>query len=642
MPICHADKEIPLSNQDRARFGKALSLNNLNRFDEAVVILRTLNDYYPFNKDILLEYNRAAGIGQNYQEVANAFTRVLQKKGFDEELMHILATLYEGNQQFVKAYHFFDELSKQTGKSNYRLKAGDNAFWAKDYLNAVQFYELLKDKLNPEQQNYYYYALRDSGQTQRAEKYHQKAKLFIAKTEESTDDKSAQLFLARQASWAEKYNESIELYQNLIAQYPHWLEPQLDLARVYGWKGDYAKSLAMYKQLTKQFPHKKELRLEYKAKQGFYNMHHRKAEKHYQNWLTLEPQQFEVQSDLAQVYARQKNYAKAVELLKQLHKEQPNFFQADDALSEITKQTQTVSWKTGFEFFEADSGARLNDVRYFGEWNQWDIPVKDQVKISLKNQFRRYAFSSMSSINRNNTSLQLKYIHQDDFEFYISPIFNNYSDGLNDPVYVRAGTALQLCDYMLLDFYFEQEDVIENATTLSSGLDRNVYRIKSTVYLNRRLQGNLQYEFVDYSDDNKRDMMAIDWRYNLWEFPHRLSFSYHYEQYEFAKPASAYFSPSSFHFNEIGLEWQHHLKKPKYWGMPETYYLLRYSTNFDVGDNTAHNLIAELRHDWNNRFSSHAHMSKKFYDRSNIYSENDFLFYVTYYLGVGKNSDETK
>lgn len=127
---------------------------------------------------------------------------------------------------------------------------------------------------------------------------------------EDLSDWQVRLELARVLSYQKKYAESIQNYQQVIQQRPEDVEIQLELATVYTYNGDREAAFELLKQIhtDKLSPQKKGL-IE-KKEAAIYVMlkDYATAEKHFQNYLTQNPEDLQARVKYAEMLSWEKRY----------------------------------------------------------------------------------------------------------------------------------------------------------------------------------------------------------------------------------------------------------------------------------------------------------------------------------------------
>ena len=197
------------------------------------------------------------------------------------------------------------------------------------------------------------------------------------------------------------------------------------------------------------------------------------------------------------------------------------------------------------------------------------------------------------------------------------------------------GGGMKFCpeDEWTIGLSHRREHIIDNATTFNSGLYRDNYAVRSTYSPHRRVKAGADYMHSYYSDDNNRNAYGVDVGYYLMYEPRSLLTTYRYEEYLFDRSRASYFSPDSFHYHRIGIEWREYLNTEElYWGANDTFYSIRYAVDFDPKDEVGHWLCVDLHHDFSDKHSAHLEWSKTIYEHGDTYRDNRATLYMRFYF----------
>jgi hypothetical protein len=290
--------------------------------------------------------------------------------------------------------------------------------------------------------------------------------------------------------------------------------------------------------------------------------------------------------------------------------------------------------EVGFEWYEADSGSRHVDEKYYNAYSNLMVPIlKGDAYLKMKEEALVYLFSNPSWVNRQRLSVGVEYNKKPLLWLSAHYLYSIYSDDIKYSHNFNEEVNIKPIGGVHLAFSHSREDVLDNGTVLKNNLKRDDYKVRANLEPNRRISFGADYKFSDYNDGNSNNTYGIDAALIASYEPRFLKLTYRYEEYGFDKPNDYYFTPSSFHTNTVGLEWRHFLNKEElFWGTNDTYYTLRYAVNFDVHDQNGHTLYADFHKDWNDRFSTHVEWYIKIYDHQATYREQKLLGYLKYYF----------
>lgn len=463
--------------------------------------------------------------------------------------------------------------------------------------------------------------------------YSQAIELCCRYIEDNKEHKTIKLWLARFLSWDQQYSRAAELYSELIAEYPAWLEPARERARVLGWDRKYEEAIKAYQEIVDSHPNHPEVRREMLAKYALYNRFDISAIRNYKQWLALEPQDLEALYDSAQIYSGQGLWADAEKMYGLTLQQDSSHFMARQALEKVELYSRHTSLRSGFDFFEADSTGRTTDTRYWGTFAGLRSPVNDNTYLNLRQDNIWYSFSGLEQVYQQKLGLSIEYYKKPYFwasANYAHSIYP-HEEGLT---HIFGGEIdFVPVEPVTITVSHQREQLVDNSVVFRDKLYRDSYKLRSVYRPRRRLTAGVDYKYCDYSDDNSRNAYGFDINYYLFLEPRSLSIGYRYEEYRFAHEDADYFSPDSFHYNKVGLEWRQFLNKDElFWGANDTYYTLKYEVIFDVQQEVGHKLYVDFHHDWSDKCSSHIELSKTIYEHSETYSEDRLMFYTSLYF----------
>lgn len=445
-------------------------------------------------------------------------------------------------------------------------------------------------------------------------------------------DRNARLWLARVYSWSKRYAESIQLYDSLIKEYPDWITPGREKARVLGWMRRYKDSIEEYRRIP--IGNDDEVvSYEMEAKGYFYKRFDPSATRFYLLWLEEEPDNLEALFDLAQLYSRNNQWNDAERTYNRVLRLSAWHFRARKAAEKVKLLSTAPLFKSGIEFYEADSSPRDVDKKYFNVNSSLRLPLNKELYLWLRQDGFFYSFAERSSVKRETTLASLEYYFSPDVTMQFGYAYNNYSANIKDSHNFGSQLKARLLDPLQITISQARDDVIENYSTLVNRLYKDDYKARMELDLNRRIATGADYTFSHYNDGNDKYIYGFDVLTRLLYEPRSLIFNYRYEAYGYRQPKDYYFTPHSFHFNKMGLQWRHYLNKEElFWGANDIYYSLSYHINFDVHNQTGHTLSADFHRDWNDRLATHLEWSKVIYNHRQTYKRDTVSIYLKYYF----------
>ena len=593
-----------VEGSDKARFGMAQSLNNLEEFDKARPMLEELHAKYPGSKKVAVELAKALGYGKTSDEEtvmhAIAMLEDLEIRNPDDrEIKFILAEILLNTGNYKEAKEKLIEIVEKNPQ---------------DAQASLKLAEVLADQ----------------------QEFEQALSICRRVLSEEPDNKEAVLLLARFLSWDKQYDASLTLYKEIIQNYPDDVLPRREMARVLGWTRKYKEAIGVYKKALDETDAGPVVRHEMDSKYSLYNQLDLSIAGHYKKWLEYEPNHPEATFDLGQIYSRQMQWDNAKTMYNRTLKRYSEHFRAKEARERANIYAKETQACAGFEFFEADSTGRLMDKRSRTIFASVRKPLNENYYLAFRQDNIWYDFKDFERTYRQQFLIAIDYYKKPEFwasAHYAHSIYpgeqgvkNTFGGEMN---YVPA-------DLWLVSVSHLREAIIDNSAVFRDNLYRDNYKVRTSRKLSPGMTAGADYTRSHYSDDNNRDAFGADWGYYMSFGPKNVLLSYRYEQYQFGKDDPEYFTPHSFHYNSVGLEWIHFLNKQElFWGCNNTFYTLKYSINFDVhagGNEIGHRLEAGFNHDWNKRCTSGVKLSKTIYQDNNTYAEDQFMFYTLFYF----------
>ncbi|MFA5238429.1 MAG: tetratricopeptide repeat protein [Phycisphaerae bacterium] len=585
-----------LKEVDKARFGLAQSLNNLKRFDESELILEDLHVRYPDNAKVVIELVRALGYGKSADRVIPMLEDMERRHGDDDEIKITLANVFYEVGDIAKAKEIFEEIiARNPQDTQTALKLAEILAVEGDYAGAA---ELCRKVLSIKPGN-----------------------------------NLARLWLARIESWNRQYDDSIATYEDIIRDDPNAVVPRREMARVLGWDRKYDEALKAYQELLDRTDAEPAARYEMESKYNLYNQFDIAAIERYEKWLELEPNNPEAMFDLGQIYSWQMQWDNAKTMYERLLKQTGGHSMAKQALSKVDICLKSAQLKTGFEMTEADSSGRLTDRKSWDVFTSVTKPLNENYQLRVQEDSIWYRFKNVKQIYRQRFLVGLDYYSKPGFWVGAHYTYSIYPEeqGVKNTFGGEINYAPR--DRLLVSLSHLREEITDNDIAFQNERYRDNYKVRGVCKPSRRTAIGADYMYSHYNDDNDRNAYGIDLAYYISYEPRSLKIAYRYEEYQFDRESSEYFSPDSFHYNAVSIEWRHFLNKQEiFWGARDTYYSIRYSINFDVKNETGHKLYFDFHHDWNDRCSSGLEWSRTIYERRDTYGENRFMFYTKIYF----------
>jgi tetratricopeptide (TPR) repeat protein len=448
----------------------------------------------------------------------------------------------------------------------------------------------------------------------------------------SPHDPDAAICLARLYAWAKRLEEAETVFRQIIAEWPDNITARKELARLVGWQMRYAEALRIYGDAIKELGPDEKTALEMAAKKAYYDDFDIKGIKAYKKWLEAGPDTFEPLFDLGQIYCRQMQWKNAGKLYDGILNDLPLNEMARRIRDKIDLRSRHNQAFSGYHYFAATGASRDAGVRYQGIYGGMTFPLRDYLYATVLEDMSWFHFIDPSEVNRQRTSIYFDYTNRPWFWNSFGYTLDHYTDKVGTHHSFSEAAGFKPIDQVECVLSFQKSDIYNNGTVLTNDISRKDYRARGVYKPNKRLWFGGDFNYADYSDDNVMRDWGFDASYRLFFEPRSLTLLYRFEEYDYDKQRTYYYSPRSTHFNQFGFELKQYLNKEIHWGSNDTYCLLRYQVSYEMHDQHCHNIYAGFHRDWNNRFSADINWSKKIYEHQKTYSEDVFGVSANYYF----------
>ncbi len=730
MSSASAYPEDQLNNDDHARFGLAVSLNNLGRHTESLPLLVGLSRRYPGDKQISMELASTYGYLMMLGDSGRLFTELRTRYPDDQELLLRFASVLEANKKFEQARDIYRLIYSNSAENaviarslaDLEIKTGDFRsarlileglvrksaqdaasslmladvyFYQKAYKKAIAGYEKCgvtvrsdpgrfkkladsyryltnmnkaveayrklyeSDPLNSGYMLILVDCLYQAGKEKEAgqllERYinmHAGEEQYISELARNVslyrsyriilpylnnfiasnpNNDKVKVFLARLLSWEGSYDKSLAIYDELIAAYPRRILLRREKARVLGWMRRYEQSIKEYRRIQNEIGPDIPSRAEEEAKDAFYHRFDGRALKLYDAWLKLEPDNPEALFDKGQIASRNHRWNEAEEMYNALSNSHADHFRSEQALEKVKVLSRKPAWQFDVEAFRADSSSRKTNVKFIAPGIGVNVPIRQDLDFFVNGRKYFYHFSNDSGKQRARVMTGLRFIKLPLFSLTCAYDYNSFTGRLKERNDFLGEMMLHLSDSWKVFVSHRRQEVIDNDQTLRQGLRNDESRMRWEFEPNQRFLFGSEYAYSAYNDRNIKRLYAVDGALRISYEPRSLRLLYRFESYGFSASRETYFTPHSFHHNDVGIEWRHFLNKEElFWGANDFYYTLRYTARFDLNDQRAHVLYCDLHRDWNKDFSTHLEYSQTFYEHPSIYKEAGAQIYCTW------------
>ena len=408
--------------------------------------------------------------------------------------------------------------------------------------------------------------------------------------------------LADILSWNKKYDEALELYDEILKD-NEAPEIRLQKARILGWAREYDRSLREYQKILDN-NYNEVVEIEMQAKRAYWDNRVQRAIKYYKELIEKAPENVEAMFDLSQVYSYQSMWKEAIEEYKRILDVSPNHFRAKEGLQKVELISTHNFLNSGYEFFEADSQDRVNDIKRHTFFSKLRYPVDYNFQIDAEYKLTNRSFSDFSDVVENEGRIGVGYLESPDWRVSGFYDFIDYSKGIDTMHTFGGDFSFRIFDIGVSHFSFERERLENSSTVIRGNYYSDNYKERLDIDIDRRLKLGMDYLFSNYSDGNYKDEQGIDLLYYVSLEPRRFSVKYRYFYRVFDEKMPEYFSPHSFWTNKVSLNWRHFLNKEEiFFGADDLYYDLGYDVSVDSGDIVSHKFSGEFNWDISKRLN---------------------------------------
>jgi len=435
---------------------------------------------------------------------------------------------------------------------------------------------------------------------------------LIKRSPKNHPNETALLIKAEIASWQRSYANALVNYDSLISrangQKSEYFRQKAyrEKGRVLGWMARYGDAETVYDEAVRSYPNNKGLQAESLAKRAYYRNTWRPAVEGYKNWLLVEPNDPEALFDLGQLYMQSAKWSEAAETYQMMLKLMPEHRQAALAKEKGDILSSKRLFRSGIEYFNGKSEWKSTNVSYTGLYSSLSYPLEEQLTGFIHYDNKSFSFENFpGKFHQNNITTGIEYRHLPDFVIRGAYSYHANSQNIENNHTGFLETQSQPFNNVHLDVAFRNEEVIDNAETLRSRLQRDRWQGRLLYDGYRNWNAGLDYEVASYSDGNRCFTAGGDVTAHLLVGKERLNLVYRLQNYGFHDVSlHSYWTPSSFTTHSVGIDFRHYFNGELFQGVNETYYTTSYKVIAEPNDNVSHQVRATLCHDWSNRFSS--------------------------------------
>ncbi len=561
----------------------------------------------------------------NYSEAITVYLDIFEKTA-DFDTLKDLARAYLWDGQFDKARQVVNKaLEKNPGDAELNLLYAQVLLYGGDYASAE---EIIREIINKEPGNnkareYLGDLLSYSG-------HYAEAIEIYSRVASLTNDYTVLEKLARVLSWDRQYRESVETYDNVLVKNDDTFI-RTQKARVLGWARRYRESIGEYVRAISRV-NDPAIELEMLAKKAYWNQRIRKAIDFYSRLLNIDARNSEAAFDLAQIYAYQSMWDKAILEYNRLLHLYPNHFQAREGLKKARLIRFGLRGRFGYDYLEQTSLSRDTDVRKHSVFGDFSYFLNEHLNLGVQYKFSTRSFTDFSRLTENEGRFELNYSDNPDWRAGAYYDFIGYGKGINPMHTFGLNAGVRAFDFANASLFFDRKRLENNSTVIQKRLYSDNYKVRWDLDANYRLKMGAEYTFMDYSDGNYNNLPAVDLKYLVSLEPKELSLKYRYFYQNYRRKLTDYFSPKGFSTNVAGVNWGHSLsRKESFFGNDELYYDLGYQASVDSQDIVCHNFNAGLYWDISRRFNLNIVFSQT-ESSASVYKDKSVSMRARYYF----------
>ncbi len=407
-------------------------------YKSAIRVYRHILEREPENAEARIALAEVLSWRKEYAESIREYETLLAAKPGDLEIKEKLAEVYSWNKDYGKAEVLYREIVKKAPENmDAHIALGQLLVWEKRYTEAIRYFEVaISEKEGFDVVLLYGQALLHAGDYRRAkevlrgvierEPEDMDAKVYLAdafayskeydeavslyrevlQTEENRQVKTK---LADVLSWVKKYDQALDLYDEVLGEGDD-VRVRLQKARVLGWAQEYAKSLTEY-QLILDAGHDELVELEMNAKEAYWNNRIRRAIGYYDKLIEEDKKNVEAMFDLSQIYSYQSMWEEAIREYRRILERSPHHSRAREALEKVELISSHVSLTTGYDWGEADSKDRTEDIEKLTFSVRFRFPVNHDLSMDVHYGVTDRSFSDFGDVVENTGGIRLSYMH---------------------------------------------------------------------------------------------------------------------------------------------------------------------------------------------------------------------------------------
>lgn len=313
-------KQVKDDPQDiKSRIMLADMLSWVKRYDESITEYKKVLQIEPGNLEVKAKLARVYSWAKEYASAEMLLKEVLAAEADDTASRILLADILGWQKRYSESIAEYEKaLQLDAGDAETIKKLADTASWAKDYEKAERIYGILlmKDPNNAKVRIALARVL--SWQKKYAASITEYEKILAAEPENIEIKNS----LAQVYSWDKKYSQAERLYREVIAKEPDNISARIALGELLLWQKRHREAVEYFKSLLAE---RNESRVRFMYGEALlYSGDYKASREIFSAIIAAEPDNVSAKVFLADSYAYNKEFARAIELYEHALRERPD------------------------------------------------------------------------------------------------------------------------------------------------------------------------------------------------------------------------------------------------------------------------------------------------------------------------------
>ncbi|MFA5157245.1 MAG: tetratricopeptide repeat protein [Candidatus Omnitrophota bacterium] len=569
-------------------------LFNKGSFDKAIPLYEKSLAADPSRYDTLKELAYSCLWTGKNKEAAGYFRGALALDPEDMHMKKSLAQALAWDRQYTQAAGIYREIIESTDDDAVKLQLAETLIWDKQFGDAETLLKTMPSDVKAIANLADILSWR--GDYAGAIGGYERALLA------EPDNADIKRKLADVLSWDRQYTAAIRLYDELLqvkVDKRIWRQK----ARVLGWAKRYDDAIREYRKLSIATADPL-VELEMTAKTAYWDNRVEEAIDCYSRLIAQEPENEEAISDLSQVYSYQSMWREAIGEYDRILSRAPAHFRAKEGRERAALISTHPSLKAGYEFYEADSSARIDDIKRYSFLNKFTYPLNYNLNFNLDYRLTKRLFSDFNDVVENEGKISFIYLNNPRWWTDVFYDFIIYDQGIRPLHTFGASHAFRFFGNGISRFSYERQRLENSSTVIRGHYYGDNFKERVDIDINKRAKLGLDYLFVNYSDGNNKHEPGLDILYFISLDPKRLALKYRYFYKNFLDKSDKYFSPKGFSTNSLKIDWRHYLNKEEiFFGAQDLYYGLAYECSVDSTGIVSNKFSAEFNWDISQRLN---------------------------------------